>query len=412
MTGTTIAQAIPLAISPVLTRLYTPEDFGLFALFIALSSLFITIASGRYEFALLVSANKEETHNLFALGFLIITAVSTLLLITILIFHEPVLHLLNNQEIGPWLYFIPLAVFLTGFFNLLVYSHNQASQYKEIATASVVKAIILSAVQIAVAFTKPGVSGLISGQLIAQAAASLMLLKKLPQTRDALSTLSKESILKVARQYRDFPKFQAPHAFFNATSANMPVYLFSIFFTTTIIGFYALSTRIVFAPFMIISSSISKVYNQRVSELYRQGEDAYGMSLQLLRSLAVKMALPFIAIVLFSPEIFSFIFGAAWREAGEYTQILSLWLFLNILVSTVSFIPSLINQQKKAFIVSIIQLLLLALAITVGGIFDNVHLSLWLYTITNAMVLLYNLQWMLKGLKVKKDLYQQESIKR
>jgi len=32
MTGTTIAQAIPIAISPILTRIYTPEDFGVFAL--------------------------------------------------------------------------------------------------------------------------------------------------------------------------------------------------------------------------------------------------------------------------------------------------------------------------------------------------------------------------------------------
>jgi len=81
MTGTTIAQAIPIAISPILTRIYTPEDFGVFALFIAIVGFFSVIASARYEQAILIPKKDEDAINIFALGFIIICSISLFLLI-------------------------------------------------------------------------------------------------------------------------------------------------------------------------------------------------------------------------------------------------------------------------------------------------------------------------------------------
>ena len=111
MTGTTIAQAIPIAISPILTRIYTPEDFGIFAIFLAITLIIGSIANGRYELAIMMPKKDEDAINIFALGFIITTSLSLLLLVLVLIFQKYFIFLLKNEEIGVWLYFVPISVF-------------------------------------------------------------------------------------------------------------------------------------------------------------------------------------------------------------------------------------------------------------------------------------------------------------
>ena len=115
MTGTTIAQAIPIAISPILTRIYTPEDFGVFALFIAITAILGTVANGRYELAIMLPKKDEDAINIFALGFIITCFISLILLILVVIFNDYFTKLLGNEEISFWLYFVPITVFLVDF---------------------------------------------------------------------------------------------------------------------------------------------------------------------------------------------------------------------------------------------------------------------------------------------------------
>ena len=119
MTGTTIAQAIPIAITPILTRIYTPEDFGVFALFMAIASIFGTIVNGRYELAIMLPRKNEDAINIFALGFIIAFVISLILLILVLVFNNYFVNLLGNKEIGVWLFFMPITVFLVGLWKLL-----------------------------------------------------------------------------------------------------------------------------------------------------------------------------------------------------------------------------------------------------------------------------------------------------
>ena len=121
MTGTTIAQAIPIAISPILTRIYTPEDFGVFALFIAITAILGTVANARYELAIMLPKKDEDAINIFALGFIITCFISLILLILVVIFNDYFTKLFGNDEISFWLYFVPITVFFSGLFNILNY---------------------------------------------------------------------------------------------------------------------------------------------------------------------------------------------------------------------------------------------------------------------------------------------------
>lgn len=401
MTGTTIAQAIPLAISPILTRLYTPKDFGVFALFLAIVGFFSVIASARYEQAILIPKKDEDAINIFALGFIITTTLSISLFILVVLFHDYFVKLLNNEEIGFWLYFIPLTVFFIGLFNLLVLFNNKKKEYKSIANATIVKSIVLAIAQLSIGFLVSGVYGLISGQIISQFFTNLKLIKNIFKDKALLLKINRIKIIALSKKYKNFPKFQTPHAMLNSFSSNLPIYIFTPFFGLGIVGLYSLSTRIVFAPLMILAGASAKVYNQQVSLLYSQKKDTYTFTISLLKSLLKKIFIPFIVFIYFAPDIFRILFGNNWEEAGVYTQILSPWLLLNVLVATVAFIPSLVNKQKKALIVSVVQSILILSGLYIGVIYNDIYLSLILFCIFNCLLLIYNLRWMLNSLKVK-----------
>jgi len=252
-----------------------------------------------------------------------------------------------------------------------------------------------------IGFLKSGVVGLISGQIISQFFANMRLLKNIIHDKNLLQKINKVKIIALAKKYKNFPKFQAPHAMLNTFSSNLPIYMFTPFFGVGVVGLFSLSTRIIFAPLLILADASAKVYNQQVSLLYNEKKDTYTFTINLLKSLLKKILIPFIIFVYFAPDIFRIVFGNDWVEAGVYTQILSPWLLLNVLVATVAFIPSLVSKQKKALIVSVIQSFLILSALYIGVIYNNIYLSLILFCIINCLLLIYNLIWMLNSLRIK-----------
>jgi len=399
MTGTTIAQAIPIAISPILTRIYTPEDFGVFALFLAVTGLFSVIVSGRYELALMLPRKDEDAINIFALGLIIVLTLSLFFLILVTLFHSSIINILNNEEIGYWLYFIPMALFFMGLFNLLSYYNNRQKNYQDIARATIVKSIVLAMFQLSIGFVKAGASGLISGQIISIFFANMRLFKNIIKDKVLLSKISTLKMIALAKRYKNFPKYQAPHAILNVSSSNMPIYIFTPFFGLSVVGMYSLSTRIIITPMMILAGASAKVYTQKVTQIYNENGDSHGFTIRLLISLFKKIILPFLLIIFFAPEIFSFVFGENWREAGVYTQILFPWLLMVFFVSTISYIPSLINMQKKALFLEIIYTILRVLGLTVGILFSDIYIALSLFSMVGFFMLSYNMHWMLSSLK-------------
>ena len=192
MTGTTIAQAIPIAISPILTRIYTPEDFGIFAIFLAITLIIGSIANGRYELAIMIPKKDEDAINIFALGFIITTSISLLLLVLVLIFQTYFTYLVKNEEIGVWLYFVPISVFFFGIFNILNYFNNRKKNYKDISNANILKSIVAAIIQLSIGLIQQGATGLISGQIISQFFANTKLLKNIIKDKILISKITKK----------------------------------------------------------------------------------------------------------------------------------------------------------------------------------------------------------------------------
>ena len=348
MTGTTIAQAIPIAISPILTRIYTPEDFGVFALFIAITAILGTVANARYELAIMLPKKDEDAINVFALGFIITCFISLILLILVVIFNDYFTKLFGNDEISFWLYFVPITVFFSGLFNILNYFNNRKKNYKDLRNATILKSIVLAVVQLSIGFIKSGASGLISGSIISNMFANIKLAKNILKDKILVSKISKIKMIALAKRYKDFPKHGMVSSLFDNLSLQLPSILIPKIFSFSISGYFFFANKIVNLPSALISGSIGQVYLQKITENKNNGIEIFPIFKNTITKLFF-IALPITIIgYITSPYIFPLLFGEKWKISGEIAQYLFLIFIIRFCVSPLSnsFIPAL--ELKKA----------------------------------------------------------------
>ena len=336
MTGTTVAQAIPLAISPILTRIYTPHDFGLLALFISISFIFGSIANAKYEQVIMLPKKDEDAINILALGFIISSTLTLILLFIVIFFNNYIATLLNNQEISSWLYFIPISVFFIALFNLLTYFNSRKKNYKDIARATIIKSLVMATIQLSIGFLKNGATGLISGQFLSQMFANMQLLKNIIKNRPLLSKIRGVKIIALAKKYRDFPKFALPSNLANTLSQHLTTILISSFYSVATLGFYSLAQRVLGMPSALVGNAIGQVFFQEATE-ERQRTGTIIKTFDATVKRLIVIALPSFTLLFFMVEsLFSFVFGEEWSVAGEYAKILIPYFFISLISSTLS----------------------------------------------------------------------------
>ena len=173
LTGTSIAQAIPIAISPVLTRIYTPNDFGIYALYMSLASILSVISTGRYELSLLLPKKDEDAFSLLSLSLFLSFLFSIFISIIFYFFNVQIVLILGNPNIERWLYFIPISIFFTGLFQTLTYWSNRNKQYKTIAKGRVSQSSGTAISNLILSLNNSNGKGLIIGGIIGRITGSL-----------------------------------------------------------------------------------------------------------------------------------------------------------------------------------------------------------------------------------------------
>ncbi|MDR5609624.1 MULTISPECIES: lipopolysaccharide biosynthesis protein [unclassified Arsenophonus] len=362
MTGTTIAQAIPIAISPLLTRIYTPKDFGVLALFISIIAILGSIANARYELAIMLPEKDEDAINIFALGFIINCTLSLFFMLLAIGFNDYFTELLDNEEIGFWLYFVPLSVFFIGLFNLLNYFNNRRKNYKDLKNAVIIKSIFLAVIQLSIGLVKTGASGLISGQIISNFFANTKLLVNILKDKKLVAKISKNKIIFLAKRYITFPKYSVLAILFNNLSQHLISILISSLFNIITLGFYSLVQRVLGMPSTLIGSSIGQVFFQQAS----QEKQKTGLAIKSFNSAVKKLliiGMPlFVFIYLTVEPLFIFVFAEEWRVAGYYAKLICPLFFIRFVVSTVSPIDTVMEKQNIYLLFNIV-LLITSLAI-------------------------------------------------
>ena len=396
ITGTGIAQLIPVLIIPLLTRLYTPGEIGVLAAFVSLFTICSIIAGGRYEYAVILPEEDTQGTRLLQLASLLSLATGILLFIAVFLFGPQISHLLGIPAIAPWLWFLPLAVTAQGLFMTFSFGLNRNKKYRDIARGKVSQSGSTALIQVAGGVAGWGIAGLIIGKVSGILVSAFWLVMALYQKAPFHFRAQPWSELKkTAADYSNYPKFNAPHAFTNTLSNSMPVLLFVTFFTEIIAGFYAMAIRACYVPVQIVSLAFGQVLAKRLAELKQQNRDVYGFVKNTLGKTLAAGLIPFGLLFAAGPTVFGFILGPDWAVTGDYVRILTPYVYLTFASQPLSYIPLLYDEQKNALFLYIVSLLLRFAGIIAGIWADSFYLSLTLYSLTGVLTLIWHLYWYL-----------------
>jgi O-antigen/teichoic acid export membrane protein len=347
VTGTGLAQIIPLAVTPIMARIYSPEQFGLFALFIAVASSLSVVATGRYELAIMLPRKDVDAANIAILSILINFVVSFLLLGGVWLFNAPISDALGNHSISTWLYFVPLAVLLNGIYLNLNYWSNRKRLYFLMANRRVIQSGGTAAVQLGLGVLRAGAGGLVIGSISGQALAAGMMARMVHRHSPQLwRGIDKRKMRVLAQRYKNCPKLLVPAHTLGALSAQFPTIFINATFGLAASGFFMLAERAVGSPLSLVSGSISDVFRQQISQSYLAGKHCRREFLSALTKLSVIATPPFVVLLFFAPSLFALLFGEKWRVSGEYAQLMCPMFFLRFISNPLS-VVAIIAQKNR-----------------------------------------------------------------
>lgn len=396
--GNLIAQMIPFLIEPIIARIYDPADFAVLALYISIANLFSIIATGRYEMAIVLPLEERKAANVLGLSLIITVFVSVISFLVVWLFNAHISQILESDEIGRYLYFVPISVFFTGWYQSLNYWAIRKKNFKNVTYSRVTQTVTNSGLNLAFGIAKLKALGLMIAYLTGQVLAIFPLIYKF--LRDDIKVVkwfSKKEMKEQAIVYKDFPKINSIHAFSDIIRQSTVVFLISSFFGDVVLGLYSRSFRLLFAPTSIIGSAIGQVFYQKASLEYKEHGNIRPLVKKTIFSLAM-IAIPvFTLSMLFGDEIFAFVLGEKWRVAGEYAQILSPWVCVTFIVAPISQIPLIVGKQKTFFLLSLIGGSIIILSIVYAGVFAN-DIKVGFYIISALEVIYYSylIYWIIK----------------
>lgn len=346
MTGTVLAQAVPIAIIPILTRIFTPEDFGLLALYGAFVSVLGVVATGRYEIAIMLPKEDEEARILLQISALVALFVALIISIPIFLWDTEIAKFLGNENILPWLYLVPGSVFFTGVYQSLTYWNNRQKKFKNTAISRINQSLFQGLSQTSLGFLNVS-GGLIWGQFIGIASSLTYLIRKNKCYKNILEKTDEAEIKKQLIKYQRFPKYGVVGSLCDAAAQQMPVLMLTKFYSSTVTGMFSLTFRVLNMPTNIISAAIGQVLFQKIVEISHTAPEKLNSYILKMFFLLFLIYLPAVPVLfIWGDDLFGFIFGEEWRQAGIYSGYLVIAVAIQFSVSPLSTVMSLGNNIR------------------------------------------------------------------
>lgn len=391
ISGTAIAQFISVAISPLLSRLFTPAEFGLFATFSAIVGLLVLFAGARYEGAILLPKEDKEAANIVVLTFLINLVYSIVLAGLIFLISFFANTSLIQSELMSWIYLIPFFVFFIGVAQSMVNWNNRQKKYRKIASYRIINSALINTSSMTLGYIKFAfVNGLIISYLIASFLSVFLFFRQIKNDFFKFKKeISRKELIYIAKKYKRFPYINSFQAMSDTFQVSGIIYFVSYFFDVFIVGVYSFAIRILMVPMNFAGSAFSQVFNQHATYLFNNKEDLKVLiKSTIFKSLIIVIPVFFI-LFFFGPPLFAFVFGNEWQEAGVYAQILAPWVLLDFIRAPLSQIPIIIGRQNSLLYFSIISNVIVFSIMFYIGIFNaNLKLGLIFLSIYQS---LYNL---------------------
>lgn len=385
VSGSVIAQILAVLLIPIITRLYTPEDYGLFSLILAITAIIAIFSSLSYQLAIMLPKEDEDAAHIVALCGILILISCLLTGIIIFLFANPMANILNSPDIEEYLWFTPIIVFFSAIFVVFTYWNSRRKRFGVYAVAQVVNSLSTKGIQIGLAIPSTSLFGLIFGYIIGNFCAVFVMLKGFHEDINLFREVTLKKILSLAVRYKKFPLYNSLATTANTISTQVTPILFAFFFGPTVVGYYAIALQVVSMPMQLIGNAIGQVFFQRASEENNKTGSIKKIVAELHQRLFILGIFPTILLMILGSRFFSFVFGNSWSVAGLYAAILAPWFLLVFITSPLSTLFTVLERLEITLVLNVLGLFSRIITLLIGGFLGDPTLTLILFSLTGVI---------------------------
>ena len=382
--GTTIALLIPFLATPLLSRLYTPSDFGHLAVYLSIISIGAIVATCRYELAIIIPRRKI---------YAVYLVMASLLLAALFSFLTCIFNLsvwlinpdLVENFLSPSLFvvLVPLGIFILSATQIFTYWQIRQENYGTIAKARIAQSTMTAATQITLGLLSPLGFQLIIGHILGGVISLIYIARN--NARYIYGNLKDLRFFKLKvlmARFSDMPKYLVLGHLANILSSQMPVILLAVVYGQKYAGFYAMAERLVVLPVAILSSSVGEVFRSSSAIEYHKSGSCLELFLKVKARLLVVGISAATVIYFLAPYAFTFVLGESWRQSGEVAVILSLLVLFQSISSPLSQTVYLASMYRLDLIWQLFRLIGSIIAIYIGRwLYDDFLVSVQLYVL-------------------------------
>ena len=382
VSGSAGSQLITLLAAPVLTRLYTVNDFGLFGVFSSIVAILGVVIVLKYELALPLQSNNSKTLHLAVSCFIIAILMIAIFSIPIFFLDEYFLIFNKYNFLIDFRWIIIFSVALVGIYKILQYLALKRKIYQKITRASLLQSFTSAFIQIT--SHNYGFSGLIFGILLGQFLGILSLINNLNRKFFVIK-IQKKKLFQILLKNKNFPLFTSWGALAQVGVQQLPNILYAILFNPSVAGIIFLIQKVIKAPIVLFGRAISDV-------VLIQGQEAYKNKklLNFIEDVYSKLLKSSIAIIIFisliSENIFGFIFGENWSKAGKFLIFLIPFIIFQFSSLSLHSVFQILNKQKEGSLFQLLLLIFIIIGIFIGYLEQNIYLSIFLYSFLGSIV--------------------------
>lgn len=394
VSGQVAAQLIAFAAYPLLTRLFTPDDFGLYNVFYSYIEVFIILSTGKYELSVVAAKSDVEANAIARMTLRINTCVSLLLLTVVLALT------LAGVRLGPLVpslaLLIPFMVFFCGSTRVYSFLCNRGKRYRTIASGEVTTSAAGVALKAIAGWLAPlwgwlHAVGLPLGTVAGKAVGNLYYRLRVGR----LSATDRASERTLMRRYHNFPLYVMPKEFVSSFSANLPFLWLAAYFDNAAIGLFSLALTFTIRPVRILNNAFEAVFYADTTQKVQQGAPI-GAPIRRFVLVLNAVAIPLMAAGFFYAEpVFTFLFGDKWIGTGYYVRCLIPWLCVMLTANSLMFVSNLFGTQRVDFFFQIALLVLRVAALGAGLLRHDFGLAVLLFAAVSGTVQLALLGWYL-----------------
>ncbi len=387
VSGSASAQVLAILAAPFVARLFTPAAFGIAAVFVSITGVISAVVGMRYELSIVLPEKDEDAANAMAvsLSFIMLTSAVTAVLAALA--GDWLLGVLHASELHAYLWLAPIMVFLNGVFAALSYWNTRKKKFGRQTLAQLAAALFFVGAQIGA-----GLTGHASGAAIILATILSILLNTLvlgAQTwcecwRLFVRNVRLDRMWATVKRYSDFPKYSTASAVLSNLGWQVPTFMLSAFFSTTVVGHYAIGNKVLRIPVNLVGANIATVFFQHASETHHQGEIRNSIE-NMFRYLIAIFVFPSLLLCLIGKDLFVVVFGNRWAEAGVYTEILSVYILFWFMAVPLGIALNVLEKQALELRLVMVILLARVGALLIGGTLGSARLTLALFSIAGVL---------------------------